>query len=494
VPIPFLLAHRHRHSFVLTCLVTVFATLGADTPNAKPVIVDNPTTPERVEITGQRIREERGLKSASPRGGGGSGAGGMSFTESASQSEGSNQATDSKNNTSLTCPTTGKPVQIATGEKFQEETDFTSLSLDGLTLQRTYRANTWTGFMFGGNWPSSLDFPSAYSDSEFEDYVALELPGRGTTYVPPEITFSIPMKGAVSYQLVVSNSLPVRYRARNNAMAGEIYYDPSTQDPRAGVVSVHQTDTVTVFPAAWGGPITVYDRVGNAIRQYRYVDGLPGEIWSRNGQVVRFVWSRFGPGGAFAHVTQVVDPGGGVWKYEYTYWGSVWGKLTGVTPPGHSSPTRIYHYEEAESLTGVSFRDDSVVTRRSRVAYSINGGLARVRQSGLADGEDVDTFAYSSTTTTVTNAQGHSTTYTFAPSPQDPTAKRLVAVSSTGSQTCGPVSRTIAYDSNGYTDHEINGRGFRTEYTYDAQGLLQDRTTASGTNVALTEVYSWAST
>ncbi|MDE2274722.1 MAG: hypothetical protein KGK09_00350, partial [Burkholderiales bacterium] len=56
-------------------------------------------------------------------------------------------------------PTSDNPVKLSTGEKIQDETDFSSGGLYGLSLQRTYRSASTAGSMFGPHWLSNFEYP-----------------------------------------------------------------------------------------------------------------------------------------------------------------------------------------------------------------------------------------------------------------------------------------------------------------------------------------------
>lgn len=54
------------------------------------------------------------------------------------------------------CPSTDKPVNIATGEKWKTEPDFSSAGWHGLSLARTYLSKSSAGLIFGVGWRSNL--------------------------------------------------------------------------------------------------------------------------------------------------------------------------------------------------------------------------------------------------------------------------------------------------------------------------------------------------
>ena len=97
------------------------------------------------------------------------------------------------------------------------------------------------------------------------------------------------------------------------------------------------------------------------------------------GQHVDFTWSG-------NYVSKVTDPVGNVWNYAY----NASGLLISVTSPGAAPDIRTYLYENAADatlLTGISING----TRYSTYKYYAD---KRVQESGLAVGEERDTFGY----------------------------------------------------------------------------------------------------
>jgi RHS repeat-associated protein len=195
------------------------------------------------------------------------------------------------------------------------------------------------------------------------------------------------------------------------------------------------------------------------------------------GQQVNFTWTG-------NRVTQVTDPAGNIWNYAY----NANGMLTTATSPGPNADVRTYHYEDTADpklLTGISING----VRYSTYAYHAD---KRVRESGLAGGEQRDQFTYGTNSTTVTNERGQSTTYTTSTSVQDSTTKKIAGISRAATTSCPLAAASTVYDVNGYPDYTLDWNGNKTDYTYNAQGILLGVTTAAGTASALTSSYVWA--
>jgi RHS repeat-associated protein len=157
--------------------------------------------------------------------------------------------------------------------------------------------------------------------------------------------------------------------------------------------------------------------------------------------------------------------------------------LAKVTSPGEKPDVRQYHYEEANKtrLTGITIGD----RRYSTYSYYPDG---RVSVSQLTGGNEKDTFSYGDKSTTVTNAQGQTTKYTFVEVHGE---LKIRTISREPSSTCAAAGALTEYDANGYIDYTLDWRGVKTDYRYDGSGLMRELTTAAGTAAAQTTVFDW---
>lgn len=425
-----------------------------------------------VYVPGERLRDSPSGPSISelPPGRltfGSSGVGGVSTFISGVTTV-SNAPADPKNN-SVDCTKTGKPVIIATGEKYTPQSDFRSFGLHGLSLERIYRSRNATGQLFGPNWTSSFDVPSLTPDTwwiwtEWGNY-------------PRSATVTFP--GGEQYTYYINpDYLPFPYQASGNAKTGVMYYDHYW-----ATWTLWKDQKKYVFPAS-GGIVNSIERftgerlltVGWSMQGWgNRVDRLTNLV----GQQVNFVWTG-------NRVTQAIDPAGNVWHYAY----NANGMLTTVTSPGPNPDVRTYHYEVAGKptlLTGISING----VRHTTVSYHPDN---RVAVSASAGNEERSVFTYDAAGTTVVDERGQSTTYLTTNSVQDGTTKKIRSVSRATTSSCpsASVAQTV-YDANGYIDYTLDWENKRTEYTYGADGTLLYRATAAGTPEQLYETYTWAS-
>jgi YD repeat-containing protein len=205
---------------------------------------------------------------------------------------------------------------------------------------------------------------------------------------------------------------------------------------------------------------------------YTYSNGEVSSIANQAGQLISLTWQ----GG---RVIRVTDPAGFQWAYGY----AANGMLETVTAPGSVPEVRRYHYEAANIgghlLTGVSING----RRYSNYSYYGDG---RVQSSGLVNG-DRDSFAYGNNETIVTTAGGLVTSYKFV---EVAGSKAISSISTGAAVNCPSATAQTFYDSNGYVDYTLDWNNNKTDYTYDAAGVLKEVTYAAGTTAAQTLRYS----
>ena len=348
---------------------------------------------------------------------------------------------------------------IATGEKFKVEQDFIAGSSYGLSLQRSFNASAT---MFGPKWLSEYDYPQMTFSGCYRN------PDYGTLCIPEQATFTLPDGSAYTYQRT-SEVGGMGYRVKNSTAMGRMIYSPDLN-----WVLTRNNKTYTFSTT---GVLQKIKSLGNVtVLQYTYgTDPLrPTRVTNAAGQTVDFTWSG-------NRVTTAKDPAGSLWTYGY----NAGGMLTSVMSPGTSPDVRTYLYENAADatlLTGISINGQ----RYSTYAYYPD---KRVQESGLAGGEERDTFTYATNQTTVTSAKGQPTTYAFA-SVQG--ARKLTAVSRASTASCAAASAQTVYDANGWVDYTVDFRGNVTDYQYDVSGKLLQQTVANGTSSANTRVNTWS--
>ncbi|MYM87750.1 hypothetical protein GTP91_11215 [Rugamonas sp. FT82W] len=386
--------------------------------------------------------------------------------------------------------TTPRPVIVTSGEKYKEELDFASQGVYGLSLKRTYRSMQNVGKMFGPNWLSSLET----SRINFKKLVCQPANSNNCRPMSPTLTtsdgttYDLDFKSASaarpSLPSAVANAMRRRataakaaassddpngptsylYTVKGAAAPGEVIYtNDGFQRYNGYSWSTYDTDGLLLSEG---------DNSGASWTYFHTSDGRLTQVNNAVGQEVRFIWTN-------GRVTSVIDPNGGTWNYAY----NAANNLIKVTSPGASPDIREYLYEGADPtlLTGIVING---------VRYSTYGYQAdrRVSVSGLAGGEERDTFIYGANQTTVTDARGQPTVYNYAAVLGE---QKITSVTHGATASCSNASAQTAFDANGYVDYKVDWNGNRTEYNYDSAGRLQQKTTAAGTASASTVKHTW---
>jgi RHS repeat-associated protein len=375
-------------------------------------------------------------------------------------------ARDNSNKKDKSNPTTCHPVIIATGEKLLEQDDFPGNGLNALPMSRIYRsvARPFTANLFGPGWMSTYDIP--------------QLNISGQCVWDPELLVCMPTSVVVTEE----DGTTVQY---TRAFGESVYYangqysstDFLTYNIGVGWVMTRGFKTTYYATTGLATSIENLDQRGGTqtINFERLPQSSRLTAVRSAGRSILFTWTG-------NRVSQVTDPAGAVWTYNYD--GS--GRLASVTAPGAGSPGRVYHYENASypnRLTGYTV--DGV--RQATYTYNANGRVATVNR---ANGEVSDTFSYGTNTTVVTNAAQSSTTYTFNSTANF--GRQLIGTSRAGSTTCSAAAASQTYDaSTGQRDTVTDFRGNVTDYTIQADGRVTGVTRAKNTPRQHTVSNSW---
>jgi RHS repeat-associated protein len=352
------------------------------------------------------------------------------------------------------------PVNIADGNKVSHETDFRTHGSDPLRFVRFYnRTNTNPG-IFGPSWHTAYDRYLSFNLSE-------TLGGGSCTAAGGKpascVSSTTPTSSISSVTVIRSDGSAATY----SWQSGSTYANAS---PDANDLLTHNNDGSWSL-AKVNGEVQNYS-AGGMIQStsdatglgwtYNYSGNYLSSAVYSSGQSVSFGWT----GNV---VTSVQDFAGNTYGYSYTN-----GMLTGISYPNGN--TRTYYYENSalpNALTGIAING----VRYSVYSYNTSG---TVYQSGHGSDGSVNraTFSYNQTNpnapvTTVTNALGAASTYTYNVIQSEP---KLVSTSVSGVTNCPTYTASTYYDSYGHPTYSLDQRGIRTNYTYQPNGLLTDIT------------------
>ncbi|WP_163835602.1 RHS repeat protein [Spartinivicinus ruber] len=169
-------------------------------------------------------------------------------------------------------------------------------------------------------------------------------------------------------------------------------------------------------------------------------------------------------------------------KFLYNY--DSLGRLESVH--SQSKGVRQYHYENEKfpyHLTGIT---DENGVRFATWTYDDQG---RAITSEHAGGKEKVTLEFhDNNSTTVTNPLGKKTTYYFQ---KFNGVNKVVKVEGHQSQSCAAANKEYSYYPNGLLKTKTDWKGNVTEYKYNDQGLQTEKTEAVGTSQARTVTTEW---
>ncbi|WP_422014715.1 RHS repeat-associated core domain-containing protein [Roseateles sp.] len=396
-------------------------------------------------------------------------------------------------------PSTDYPVVIATGEKWLPQPDFESYGLNGLSFGRTYRSIARSGYkyMFGPNWHSSYD----YGKLDKTSGGCTTAPGE-TVCVPKTVVINDPdgtkyvykRSGYTYYYFangVRSDVDFVYWTAGDTAGRGSASHEktklvqrpvPGDPDPNTEWTRVTKRTTTVYSPGGYLTSIVTQPLQGPQRTIFVNRDAADeSKVLSvtSGGQTIVFTWTG-------NHVTTVREPGGQIWTYGYD--GS--NRLQSVKPPGASAPTTLYGYDASLSVALTNVTVDGVL--KGQFQYYSDG---KIKEVNWGSGEIRDQFVYavvdsSTSTTTVTNAAGSATTYTFNQSPTF--GKQLVSTSRASGGSCEAAVASALYDPNtGYRLWSKDWNGNVTNYVFDSSGRSGTTATAAGTANQVSTTDTW---
>ncbi len=417
----------------------------------------------------------------------------------------------------------GNPIHIASGNKFQAETDLRRVGGTGLSFRRYYNSLDGQTTRLGAKWNHT--------------YTALLLPTYGST--PPLYS------GGGSENQTTPYTTEAQACESGWPQIRAQYTDPLYQSATAiyangscalynngnylGTIAVHPTVyTWSAIPevATWNarrpdGKIIRFDNAGNGIWRTSGANGMTLEqttsgflLTDKNDTVEEYdtngwlssITRRNGEKETVTFVAgfldNVTDNTGNTLTFTYdtnnrlatvTYngtqqWGYRYnssGLLEFVDNPDNT--TRQYQYEDVNfprALTGIT---DERSNRYATFEYDTAGRAFASYHAGNADRVDLTYNADGSTV--VTNGRGYATTYTFT---QTPGGRKAGTITGPGCASCGSGDSSYEYDPANSNLLAKTVKGLRTEYPdYDANGNVLIKIEAAGTPDARTTTYTY---
>ena len=338
----------------------------------------------------------------------------------------------------------GDPINTATGNLFEAQTDYTAAPVTGLALTRYYNSQDLTNSAFGEGWHST--WHRSLTQSSASTMSVTRADGREDTFTltagvwtaDPDVTSRLaPLTTAgkqVGWRLVTADDTSETY-----AQAGQL----TAVTTRAGLttrLAYNPTGQLTTVTGPFGDKLS-------------FVNDASGRV-----------------------VTMTV-PDGGVFAYAY----DANDNLVSVTHPDKS--VRKYVYGDAafpHALTEIVDEDGNAYASWT---YDSAG---RAVTSQHAGGVDLTTVAYGTGTSSVTDADKNTHSYTLE------TQFDLVKPTAlSGAPYPAAGGKAFTYDANGFVASRTDFNGNVTTYTHDARGDETSRTEAAGTALARTITTAW---
>lgn len=337
----------------------------------------------------------------------------------------------------------GNPINTATGNKYQAETDFIGGPDTGLELRRFYNGQGRGSTGFGALWRSTYD----------RSIISL-----GDTLVK-----------AVSADCQINTF---------NLVSGAWKPDPDVTSRLAPVRDTNGKQT--------GWKLT---KANDDTEYYSFVEGRLEKIVTRTGRTTSLSYDLYNQltsvTGPFGHTitlnaNSVTAPDGRI--YAYTY--DTNNNLASVTYP--DGKVRQYLYENIDfphALTGII---DENGVRFAAFAYDADGKAISTEHAG---GVEKTTIAHNADgSSSVTDALGRKYTTTLT------NQFGLIKPTSITGACADCDAKAYTYDAKGFIASKTDFNGIKTTYVHDARGLETSRTEAAGTALARTITTTWHAT
>lgn len=371
----------------------------------------------------------------------------------------------------------GNPINIADGSKVQHEIDFQTGGLFPLRIERTYSsAVKMPEGNFGYKWTTTANSiikgviaPVALFGPEFETFIVQKTNGHYESFTridPNGDGKTAPIKSGVNYSLELFN-----YGIDGIPQVIVLTYV-------TGEVEVYELNYTTLVNTKRYESKLMWRQ--NAVgHRHTYTYNIAGNVESVRDDFGNQLNYTYYPSTKRIE-TITVMPGNRVFRYEY----DALGNLQYVFYPDENTnpddnPFKTYHYEDTRfphHLTGITDENGS---RYSRYEYNDSGLAVLSEHAGGADRIEVLNYG---DPTRVLNANGKQTEYVFetlaSPTRPEVITRRLKEVKGEATLNCLASNTSVVYDSNGFKDRKKDGRGYVTDFTFNASGQERSRTEA----------------
>ena len=370
-------------------------------------------------------------------------------------SESSNVTTTSKDGK----PQTRDPIDVASGNVYEQETDYQSAGMNWLDFTRYYNSNAEIANTYavslGSHWRNTYDryldiISSSSVTVERKDGKVLSFTNNGSGWVSDsDVDLALVQTGSTSWTLKDQDDTVETYTQLGS---GEGLLNSITlRDGYTQVLAYNSNNQLTSVTDSFGRTLT-----------FSYTGTLLSTVTTPDGLVVAYSYNSSG-----------LNPG-------------VNDRLVGVSYSTSPATNRSYTYTQLFDLLNVTDENGNTTSW----TYDVNGrGLSSQNGNGL----NLTTVAYDDATgnRTVTNALGQQEVYKFTTLQGVP---KVTEIDRIATSTVPAATETYTYDSNGYVNSITDWKGNVTEYVNNTHGLPTSITEASGTGVARTTTITYDAT
>lgn len=395
-----------------------------------------------------------------------------------------------------TCPLcAGNPVDVLSGRKHEQVTDWSSAGNMPLTLERYFSSYT-SGFIpsssqaasrLGTGWRTGFDAFLNWSgvSPEHASVVSLVLPNS--------LEYHFVKREGAWIPRMLSPDSDVGYRDRtdidisftNDSYGGTI----RMQDGKRYVFDAEGKLVQILYPGGYAQDLTYTDG-----RNTRVSDNLGRWMtfsYEQNGEHNLLTGVRTSDGQAIAYsYVNRLPPGRGVILHGPIFWA-----LRSVTYPDDTpanasdNPKAQYQYFlDTQNLFLLSSITDERGVRFAEWAYDDDG---RAIISQHAGGTERWIFGYDDATNRVIliNPLGQKSIYSYRRF--NSMVRQLISVEAEATDTTPRTMTSYDYDSNGFKILEIDAEGNRTRWVRNDRGLPLSETRAHGTAERRTRTMTW---
>lgn len=348
-----------------------------------------------------------------------------------------------------TSPLRGNPIHGQTGNKYQQERDYSSNGIGGVSFTRYYNSfgNHNIASRMGNNW---RHFYERFLLKAGNTYTLYRHDGRRYKWI----------ENSGSYTSAEDKASTLTYNAVND------HWEYKTSD-----------DAIEIYAGGNDSKLlrSITNRQG-ITQTLTWNDDKLGSVTDSFGRSINFHYSELG------YVNTITDPDTGVYTYEH----DADGNLISVTYPDTTQKHYGYHPTLASALTSITDERGNLF-----VTWTYDDVTGKATSSQRAGGSETTTLEYDfdgTGATRETNALGKQTVYQYQ---QIAGVQRVVQVDGLASDNCAAANQSYTYDANGFLLGKVDWNGNDTRYTRDTRGNELTRTEAFGTPLTKTISTEW---